>query len=267
MTILESSPLLDLVSNSYLPFHNLPSFYNSFYPRSLVIGFREAQARIEGNVRPGSIFPSNAFAPDVFSSYAALALTKYFGFISIPLSLSGISARSSGMASLQKNKGDEFIRYMSDFSTEDQKRIYSGPFGAYDVLDAQICNDACKVLLSFGQLEDLSIPMPHVEMIANALINNYTNQHYLTQPWSVFEMLKIAHDFRCNEGFAKLMEIATWYLQSYSDQLALWLDNQTDPPKIGRPGPNYLVANCKYFDVNTAAQAAKLYQLILDDQM
>lgn len=267
LKVYETKPLLELVSTTYVPYHNLPSLYNSFYPRNLIALFRQAQAQIEGSHAPKSIFLSDAFAPDVFSAYAALVLTKCYGLISVPLSLSGISSRSSGMGALQKCKGVDFMNYMSDFSNETIKRIQSGPFGSYDYLYAQICNDACRVLLSFGQLPEISLPMPQVDLIANALIDVYAKQHYITQPWAVFEMLKLAHDFGCKDGFTRLMPIAAWYLQNYNDELALWLSRQVDPPKIHGQGSSYTVVNCNYFDVSTAVQAANLYQLFLDNQI
>jgi hypothetical protein len=95
--------VIEAYCTHHIPYHSLPSVYNSFYPAALSDRLRGAQAELEGIETQRSIFLKQAHSVDVFTVYASLVFTDSYGTISIPLSLSGISARSNGMSATKKN--------------------------------------------------------------------------------------------------------------------------------------------------------------------
>ena len=263
LQIVESRPLLEKICNQYVPYHSLPSIYNSFYPRQLVQRFRDAQLELEGESTPRSIFLKQVLSVDVFTAYAALVFTSKFGLISIPLSISGISSRSNGMSGLRKIQGEESVKFYQEMPSSLRSSIASGPFAGYQNMHVQICNDGCKALEEYRKCSTWNVPLIQPTSIASSLIDSFCDSEFINQPWTTPEIIRLSVDFGQTSKLDRLAEILTWYVKNYEDQLCLWEKEQQEPPKVATSSESYCIINCKYFNVSTAYEAVRLYQEIL----
>lgn len=264
----QSRPVIEACCTRYVPYNNLPSIYNSFYPATLLDRLRSAQAELEGIETQRSIFLMQTQSVDVFTAYASLIFIEFYGMISIPLSLSGISARSNGMSAMSKQKGDESKRCLSELSNNQANAIMTGPFSEYNVDMVQIYNDSCKAYLAYSSCEGVSLPTLDCAGISEDLVRAYIQQAYLIHPWSVYEVMRLAVDFGHKQYLAKLHEISIWYASGYDQQLeSWWKDQRPDESLYSKSSEQYLVFNCAMAEVSTAAQAALLYQSVLEGKV
>lgn len=268
LSIYQTKPILEICRVKNYPYHSLPSVYNSFYPSALLDRLRSAQAELEGNETQRSIFLKEAQSMDVFSAYASVIFMEVFGTITIPLSLSGISAKSNGMSFLQKEPGLEYQRYLEELQVDQHKAIMTGPFAAFNNPAVQIYNDACKALLAYSKCAGVSALHLDYTAIAQSLLDSYVRAEYVGHPWSVYEMMKLAVHFNCKQYLGRLHEISNWYVTAYVNQLESWWKNQKpDGSTYAKISDEYLILNCAAADVTTSAQAALLYQKVLEGKM
>lgn len=260
--------MIEACCTHHIPYHSLPSVYNSFYPAALSDRLRGAQAELEGIETQRSIFLKQAQSVDVFTAYASLVFTDSYGTISIPLSLSGISARSNGMSATKKEPGGEWQRYMSELQGEQFKAIMTGPFAAYNTPTVQIYNDACKAFIAYASCNGTSLPALDCNAIAGGLLDSYIGGEYTSQPWCVYEMMRLSVDFDRKQYLTKLHEISAWYQSGYEQQLVSWRKEQQPIESLySKISDQYLVINCDAAEVCTAAQAALLYQKVLEGKL
>lgn len=264
----QSKPVIEACCTHYIPYHSLPSIYNSFYPAALLERLRSAQAELEGIEAQRSIFLKQTQSVDVFTAYASLLFVDSYGLISIPLSLSGISARSNGMSATKKEPGGEWQRYMSELQGEQFKAIMTGPFAAYNSLTVQIYNDACKAFIAYSSCNGTSLPDLDCNAIAEGLLDSYIGGEYISQPWCVYEMMRMSVDFDRKQYLTKLHEISAWYQSGYEQQLVSWRkDQRLDESLYSKISDQYIVINCDAAEVSTSAQAALLYQKVLEGKL
>lgn len=264
----QSKPVIEACCTHYIPYHSLPSVYNSFYPVALLERLRSAQAELEGIETQRSIFLRQTQSVDAFTAYASLLFVNSYGLISIPLSLSGISRRSNGMSASKKQYGDEVNRYISELSSDQANAIMTGPLSDYSSITVQTYNDFCKAYLAYSSIRPTSLPSLDCDAIAGGLLDSYIGGEYISQPWCVYEMMRLAVDFDRKEYLAKLHEISVWYASEYEQQLeSWWKDQRLDESLYSKISEQHLVINCDAAEVSTAAQAALLYQKVLEGKL
>lgn len=264
----QTKPMIEACCTHYIPYYLLPSIYNSFYPAALIDRLRSAQAELEGIETQRSIFLKQTQSVDVFTAYASLLFVDSYGLISIPLSLSGISGRSNGGSGSKKQLGDEVKRNISEQSSDQANAIMTGPLAGYSPSTIQIYNDFCKAYLAYSSLSPTPLPALDCNAIAEGLLDSYIGGEYISQPWCVYEMMRMSVDFDRKHYLPKLHEISVWYASGYEQQLeSWWKDQRLDESLYSKISDQYIVINCDAAEVSTSAQAALLYQKVLEGKL
>ena len=75
-------------------------------------------------------------------------------------------------------------------------------------------------------------------------------------------------DFDRKQYLTKLHEISAWYQSGYEQQLVSWRkDQRLDESLYSKISDQYIVINCDAAEVSTSAQAALLYQKVLEGKL